>query len=91
KLHRLALEIENLGHAYDGEQPLFSKTDFMIEAGEKIAVIGANGVGKTTFLKCLVNDITPTQGEVRWSENANVGYYAQDHEYEFEGNENLFD
>jgi len=57
----------------------------MVEAGEKIAVIGANGVGKTTFLKCLVGDLTPTAGDIKWSENANVGYYAQDHEYEFEG------
>lgn len=91
KLHRQALEIENLGHAYNGEQALFDKTDFMIEAGEKIAIIGANGVGKTTFLKCLVGDVEPTHGEIRWAENANTGYYAQDHEYEFEQDLNLFD
>ncbi|WP_028292504.1 ABC-F family ATPase [Oceanobacter kriegii] len=85
KLHRQAVMIEGLTQAYDGEAPLFSSTDLMIEAGEKIAVIGANGVGKTTFLKCLVDDLTPTGGVVKWSENANLGYYAQDHEYEFEG------
>lgn len=95
KLHRQAVEIEGLSHGYDGET-LFANTDMMIEAGEKIAVIGANGAGKTTFLKCLVNGfdqdgIEPTSGTIKWSENANIGYYAQDHEYEFEKDANLFD
>jgi ATPase subunit of ABC transporter with duplicated ATPase domains len=91
KLHRLALEVEGLTQAYDGSEPLFKNTNMMIEAGEKIAVIGANGVGKTTFLKCLVNHLTPTAGNIKWSENASVGYYAQDHEYEFGQDMTLFD
>ena len=91
KLHRLALEIEGLSHHYEGDPELFKNTNFMIEAGEKIAVIGANGVGKTTFLKCLVNDLEPTAGTIKWAENADLGYYAQDHEYEFADNLTLFD
>ncbi|MBE0482812.1 MAG: ABC-F family ATPase [Bacterioplanes sp.] len=90
KLHRLALEVAELGHGYDGEV-LFSNTNLMIEAGEKIAVIGANGAGKTTFLKCLVNELTPNHGTIKWAENANLGYYAQDHEYEFNTPMNLFE
>ena len=91
KLHRLALEIEGLSHHYEGDPDLFKNTNFMIEAGEKIAVIGANGVGKTTFLKCLVNDLEPTSGTIKWAENADLGYYAQDHEYEFEKDLTLYD
>ncbi|MCY0964158.1 ABC-F family ATPase [Parathalassolituus penaei] len=91
KLHRQAVAIENLSHGYDGGELLFKKSTLMIDAGEKIAVIGANGAGKTTFLKCLVNDVTPTSGTIKWAENANVGYYAQDHEYEFDKDMNLFD
>jgi ATPase subunit of ABC transporter with duplicated ATPase domains len=91
KLHRLALEVEGLTQAYEGSAPLFKNTNMMIEAGEKIAVIGANGVGKTTFLKCLVNHLTPTAGSIKWSENASVGYYAQDHEYEFSQEMTLFE
>ena len=91
KLHRLALEIEGLAHSYDGEAPLFKNTNLMIEAGEKIAVIGANGAGKTTFLKCLVDDVTPTGGTIKWAENADIGYYAQDHEYEFAMGGTLFE
>ena len=91
KLHRTALEITGLSHTYEGGAPLFKAVDLMIEAGEKIAVIGANGVGKTTFLKCLVNHVTPSSGTIKWAENADVGYYAQDHEYEFDKEMNLFD
>ncbi len=91
KLHRTALEITGLSHTYEGGAPLFKAVDLMIEAGEKIAVIGANGVGKTTFLKCLVNHVTPSSGSIKWAENADVGYYAQDHEYEFDKDMNLFD
>ncbi len=90
KLHRLALEVEGLSHGYEGDELLFKNTNLMVEAGEKIAVIGANGAGKTTFLKCLVNDLTPKSGTIKWAENANLGYYAQDHEYEFADNMDLF-
>lgn len=83
KLHRVALEVKGLAHAYEKDHFLFENATLLVEAGEKIAVIGANGAGKTTFLKALVNDITPTAGSIKWSENADIGYYAQDHEYEF--------
>jgi len=91
KLHRQALELEGLGHGYDSEPMLFKGSDLMIAAGEKVAIIGANGAGKTTFLKCLVNDLEPKEGTIKWAENATLGYYAQDHEYEFDKDSNLFD
>lgn len=91
KLHRLALEIKGLAHGYEEGNLLFENTTLLVEAGEKIAVIGANGVGKTTFLKTLVNDITPTAGTIKWSENADIGYYAQDHEYEFANGGTIFE
>lgn len=91
KLHRLALEVEGLAHGYEGSELLFKQTNLLVEAGEKIAVIGANGVGKSTFLKCLVGAQAPKSGSVKWAENASLGYYAQDHEYEFEKGGNLFE
>jgi ATPase subunit of ABC transporter with duplicated ATPase domains len=90
KLHRTALEIEGLSHGFEGEL-LFKNSNLMIPAGEKVAIIGANGAGKTTFLKCLVNELEPVDGMIKWSENASLGYYAQDHEYEFPEEMNLFD
>ncbi|MGZ5050250.1 MAG: ABC-F family ATPase [Methylobacter sp.] len=81
KLHRLAVEIEGLSKGYG--EPLFKNLNLMIAAGERVAVIGANGVGKTTLLRTLVGDLTPDTGEVKWAENSEVGYFAQDHAEDF--------
>jgi ATPase subunit of ABC transporter with duplicated ATPase domains len=89
KLHRLALELEGLAKSFDEE--LFTDLSLMVEVGERIAVIGPNGIGKSTLLKCLVGDLEPTAGTVKWSENAHLGYYAQDHAADFEENKTLFD
>jgi ATPase subunit of ABC transporter with duplicated ATPase domains len=90
KLYRLALEVEGLSKGYD-DQPLFSGLDLMLEVGERLAVIGPNGIGKTTLLRSLVGDLTPDTGTVKWSENINIGYFAQDHAADFEKDMNLFD
>jgi len=89
-LHRRALEVENLKFGYDGS-PLFSSLGFSLEAGEKLAIIGGNGVGKSTLMKLLMAELTPGYGEVRWSENANVGYFSQDHVTDFDMDKNLTD
>jgi len=89
KLHRQALLVEGLTKSYD--QKLFTDLNLMVEVGERVAIIGANGIGKTTLLKCLVGDTELTGGEVKWSENADVGYYAQDHASDFEEDKNLVD
>jgi len=89
KLHRNAVEVEKLSHGFD--HPLFNDFSMMVEAGEKIAIIGENGVGKTTLLRCLAGDLTPNHGKVKWAEKAKLGYFAQDHEYEFENGETLFE
>jgi ATPase subunit of ABC transporter with duplicated ATPase domains len=83
KLHRLALEVQDLSKGY-GEQPLFKNLNLMIAVGERVAVIGPNGIGKSTLLKTLVGDLEPDTGEVKWSENSEVGYFAQDHAESFE-------
>ncbi|HIG39631.1 MAG: ABC-F family ATPase [bacterium] len=89
ELHRLALEVENLGHSYD--EKLFSNLNLMLNAGDRIAIIGPNGIGKTTLLKCLVGDLESTEGIVKWSQNASLGYYAQDHAADFDEDMSLLD
>ncbi len=81
KLHRLALEAKGLSKSY-GEQ-LFDNLDLTIEVGERVAIIGPNGIGKSTLLKCLLGEETLSGGTVKWSENAQLGYYAQDHARDF--------
>lgn len=87
KLHRLALEVEGLAKSYDTE--LFKNLNLMVEVGERIAIIGPNGIGKTTLLKCLMGEVLPSAGFVKWSENADISYCAQDHAPDFAGNEEL--
>jgi len=89
KLHRNAVELKKLSHGFD--KTLFNDVELMFEAGEKVAIIGENGIGKTTFLRCLAGDLKPKHGEVKWAEKANLGYFAQDHEYEFDKGEDLFE
>ncbi len=90
KLYRNALEVAKLGKGFDGE-PLFGGLDLLVEVGERIAVIGPNGIGKTTLLRCLVGDLESDAGEVKWSENASLGYFAQDHAADFANDMPLFD
>ncbi|MFO7603464.1 MAG: ATP-binding cassette domain-containing protein, partial [Gammaproteobacteria bacterium] len=90
KLYRLALEVEGLAKRYD-DLTLFSNLDMMVEVGERIAIIGPNGIGKTTLLRSLVGDLTPDSGTVKWSENSTVGYFAQDHADAFKDDMSLFD
>ncbi len=90
KLHRQALILENLGHEFT-DNPLFSGGNLILEAGAKLAIIGENGVGKTTFLRCLVNEIQASSGEVKWSENASIGYCPQDSSADFDSDLTLFD
>ncbi len=90
KLHRQALVLENVAHGFDGES-LFSKGNLILEAGAKLAVIGGNGAGKTTFLRCLVNEIKANEGLVKWSENAIVGYCPQDSTSDFDSDLTLFE
>lgn len=51
--------------AYEGQKPLFVNTDFGIDLSSRIAIVGPNGVGKSTFLKLLTGDLDPQKGDVR--------------------------
>ncbi len=90
KLFRLALEVKGLAKGFD-DAPLFDGLDLTVEVGERIAIIGPNGIGKTTLLRSLVGDLEPDNGTVKWSENAKLGYFAQDHAADFAEDSNLYD
>jgi ATPase subunit of ABC transporter with duplicated ATPase domains len=93
KLHRLAVEAEGISKKYD--RTLFNNFSIMVEAGERIAIIGANGAGKTTMLRCIGGDdiagLHADHGTVKWAENANVGYMPQDPTEDFATDINLTD
>ena len=89
KLYRRALEVEGLSKGYDGD-PVFSGLDLQIDVGERVAIIGSSGIGKTTLLRTLMGDLDADSGNHKWSENANIGYYAQDHSGDFEEESDLY-
>ena len=70
---------------------MFTEGNMILEAGARLAIIGENGVGKSTLLRCLMDDIQAESGIVKWAENASLGYCPQDTTAEFESELNLFD
>ena len=89
KLYRQALIVNKMHQSFD--EPIFENVNFMVEAGEKIAIIGENGIGKTTLLKIIANIMKPNDGDIKWSEKAKMGYFAQDHSEDFAKDISVFD
>lgn len=61
------------------EKKLFTDINFSVLRGEKIAIIGENGVGKSTLIKILLNKISPDEGQCEWGTETNISYFSQDH------------
>ena len=95
KLHRQAVEVDNISFAYPDAEPIYKGISFTINAGDKVAIIGENGVGKTTLLRLLagadLGGLTPNYGTVKWAEKAKPGYFGQDHSQDFAQDESLTD
>ncbi|MGA2708628.1 MAG: ABC-F family ATPase [Steroidobacteraceae bacterium] len=91
KLYRSAVSVDKLSFRYPGtDTDVFSNLSFDVEAGERIAIIGPNGIGKTTLMRCLAGELRPTAGRIEWVENAQPGYMPQDPQAEFEDKLDLF-
>ena len=90
ELFRNILEVQSLTKSFDDEL-VFKDINLLIEKGQRVAVIGQNGSGKTTLLKTLLGQIGSDSGKTKWSENANIGYYAQDHSDEFDKDMNVLE
>jgi len=89
-LRRFVVEATNIGKGFD-EGPLFANLDLAIEAGSRVAIIGPNGIGKTTLVRCLLKELEVNNGKVKWAENSRTGYFPQDIAAEFDKDMTLFD
>jgi len=88
-INKNVVVLKDVSKKYDNT--LYSGVDMIIEAGDRIGITGQNGVGKTTLLKMLAGEESTDSGHIKWSENAKVGYYAQDHASDFADDMNLLD
>lgn len=72
------LSVENLSKSF-GDKLLFQNMNLSIKRGDKIALVGPNGVGKTTFFRILLGTIPSSSGSFRLGSNVIIGYYDQEH------------
>ena len=87
---QIVAEVKEAGKSF-GPKHVFSGADFMIERGEKIALVGRNGEGKTTFARMLIGELSPTEGFIKVGANVNTGYYAQNQDDLMDGNFTVYD
>ncbi len=71
-----ALEVRELSKFFEG-QPVFQNLSFKLRTGDRVALIGPNGVGKSTLFRILTHQINPDHGSVRFGTNIDIGYYDQ--------------
>ena len=87
---QIVAEISEAGMSF-GEKHVFSGANFVIEKGDRIALVGRNGEGKTTLARMLIGQLTPTEGSVRLGANVNIGYYAQNQDDLMDGDFTVYD
>ena len=87
---QIVADIKGVGKAF-GEKRVFAGAEFTIERGQKIALVGRNGEGKTTFARMLMGELSPTEGEIKIGANVNIGYFAQNQDDLMDGEFTVFD
>ncbi len=87
---QIVAEIKEVGKAF-GQKRIFSDFTFTLERGQKIALVGRNGEGKTTMARMLIGELEQTEGEIKLGANVNIGYYAQNQDDLMDGEFTVFD
>jgi ATPase subunit of ABC transporter with duplicated ATPase domains len=87
---RDVLTIRDLSHAY-GDHTIFEGFHADVQRGDKVAVLGKNGIGKTTLIKALFDEQNIEDGKVKWGHNTRVGTFMHDHRDEIEAGSTVFD
>ena len=87
---QIVADIKGVGKAF-GNHRVFSDAEFTIHKGDKIALVGRNGEGKTTFARMLIGELEPSEGEIKIGANVNIGYYAQNQDDLMNGEFTVYD
>jgi ATPase subunit of ABC transporter with duplicated ATPase domains len=81
-----ALKVEGVSKAF-GDNPVLSDINLNVRRGDRLAIIGPNGIGKSTLLRIAVGELTADSGEAQWGHEVRPGYFAQDHRKAFTGSD----
>jgi len=81
---RDVLHIRGVAKSF-GDNEVLHGVDLLVRRGDRLAIIGPNGIGKSTLLKIVMGELEPTRGEVEWGYETHPGYFAQDHHEQLEG------
>ena len=87
---QIVADIKGVGKVF-GQKRIFADAEFTIERGQKIALVGRNGEGKTTFARMLIGELEQSEGEIKIGANVNIGYYAQNQDDLMDGEFTVFD
>lgn len=87
---QIVADVKGVGKAF-GDKRIFAGAEFTIERGQKIALVGRNGEGKTTFARMLIGELEATEGSIKLGANVNIGYYAQNQDDLMDGEFTVFD
>lgn len=87
---QIVAEIKEVGKSF-GEKHIFSGANFTIERGQKIALVGRNGEGKTTMARMIIGELEQSEGTIKLGANVNIGYYAQNQDDLMDGEFTVFD
>jgi len=75
---KMALELDGISKAF-GENQVLTGVSLQVRRGDRLAVLGPNGIGKSTLLKILMGHLAADAGDLKWGHEADPGYFAQDH------------
>jgi ATPase subunit of ABC transporter with duplicated ATPase domains len=80
---RDVLKVSGISKAY-GDKQVLSDVDLVVQRGDRLAIMGPNGIGKSTLLRIAMREVAPDGGEVEWGYETHPGYFAQDHHEDLE-------
>lgn len=78
--YSIPIKCNNLTFGYEENILLYENLNFDLSRGEKLLIVGENGIGKTTLLKLIMGFLTPLEGTIQITDKTQIAYYAQEHE-----------
>lgn len=85
------VKAENITFAHPDEQPIFADFSLRVDRGDRIAIVGRNGIGKSTLVRLLNGELSPAKGSVQWGGTVARGYFPQDNDHLFQGEHTILE